>query len=72
MIELMRRYGVTRGFFGGSRPWMVVGGVAYALKAVKWARKRDVEVVFSEELRPGDRLVIAPIAPPAKRRRRRR
>jgi hypothetical protein len=72
MIEFLRRYGVSRGFLGGSRPWMVIGGVAYALRAVKWARKRDVEVLFSEEIKPGERLVISPIAPPQKRRRRRR
>jgi hypothetical protein len=72
MLEFLRRYGVTRGFLGGSRPWMVVGGAAYALKAVKWALQRDVEVVFSEEIRPGDRLVITPIAAEVARQASRR
>lgn len=71
MFEMLRRYGVTRGFLGGSRAWMVVGGIAYAIKAVRWTFKRDVEVVAVGELKPGQRLLITTIPPPAKRRRRR-
>jgi hypothetical protein len=72
MLELLRRNGLRRGLVGGSRSWMVAGGLAYALRALRWVVRRDTEVVFSEELRPGESLIITPIDPPDRSGRRRR
>jgi hypothetical protein len=72
MLEFLRRNGLRRGLVGGSRSWMVAGGLAYALRALRWVVRRDTEVVFSEELRPGESLVITPIEPPNGSRSRKR
>jgi hypothetical protein len=72
MFELLRRNGLNRGFLGGSRPWMVIGGIAYGARMVRWLARRRQEVVFSQEIRPGERLLVTPIAASEKRGRRRR
>jgi hypothetical protein len=38
----------------GNRLWLVVGGIALLARLGRRAMHREAEVVFSEELRPGD------------------
>lgn len=53
------RQGFRRGVLQGSRPWLVVGGVALGMKVLRKLSGSEPEVVYSEKLAPGESLVIA-------------
>ena len=85
LFATLERLGINRGIFGGSRGWFYVGTGLWTLRTVRRKAQRNVEIVLSEELQPGQRVVIAngratldPAAGPAtgpasgSRRRRRR
>ena len=57
MLKTLRRIGFARGI-GGSRAWLAVGVTAGALQMMRKAIKREPEVVYCEELHPGQSLVI--------------
>ncbi len=57
MLKFLRRIGLARGI-GGSRGWLAVGVTAGALQLVRRAVKREPEVVYCEELHPGQSMVI--------------
>ena len=59
MLKLLLRQGFRRGVLGGSRPWMVVGGVALAVRVLRKVSGGEPEVAYCEELGPGETLVIA-------------
>lgn len=70
---MARRRAITDGVFGGSRKWLVLGGLAWALRAYQWATTREPEVVYRAELAPGETLILARQEPrPSRRQRRRR
>ena len=47
-----------KGVRGGSRAWLIVGGIALLARAASWGWTRKEDVVFSEELAPGESLRI--------------
>lgn len=57
------------GVLGGQRRWLVVG---LAVMAVRRAKGRREDVVYSEPLAPGHYLVVTHEPPRASRRARRR
>jgi len=57
MLRSLIRIGFARGL-GGSRGWLALGFTACGLHLLKRAIKREQEVVYLEELRPGQSLVI--------------
>lgn len=57
MLKSLVRIGLARGI-GGSRAWLGVGLAAGGLRLLRRAIKREPEVVYREELRPGQSLVI--------------
>ncbi len=57
MLRSLIRIGFTRGL-GGSRGWLALSFTAGGLHLLKRAVKREPEVVYLEELRPGQSLVI--------------
>ena len=59
MLRLLSRLGVARGFLGGSRFWTAVASVTLGLQLLKKLGGKGEETAFSEELKPGDCLVIA-------------
>lgn len=70
-IRLIKRKGVTAGLFGGDRKWLMLGGIVFIggkLKALLGFG--DPEPVYIEDLKPGERLVVA--HPESTRRRKRR
>ena len=73
LLTYLRKNALHRGLFGGSRPWMVVGGAAWAIQFAKKAMAKVPETVYEAELEPGQTLVIThePTPPPRRRRRRR-
>jgi hypothetical protein len=57
-FDTARRNGIAEGVLGGNRRWLVLGGIAWGLRAVGWATKREQRVLFRDQLRPGEQLVI--------------
>jgi hypothetical protein len=57
MLKSLIRIGFARGI-GGSRGWLALGMTAGGLHMLRKAVKREPEVVYLEELRPGQSLVI--------------
>ncbi|MCU0310417.1 MAG: hypothetical protein MUE36_05700 [Acidimicrobiales bacterium] len=58
VLDSARRIGLSRGVFGDSRPWLVIGGIAWGIRAVQWALKPPPQVVVREVLEPGQTIVI--------------
>lgn len=59
MLNRLIRNGLKQGLLGGSRPWLVVGGAALALRVLRKLAGNEEEVVYREELRPGEAVVVA-------------
>jgi hypothetical protein len=57
MLKNLVRIGFARGI-GGSRAWLTVGVVAGGLRLLRKMAKREADVVYCEELRPGQSMVI--------------
>jgi hypothetical protein len=57
MLKSLVRLGFARGI-GGSRAWLAIGFTAGGLQLLKRAVKREPDVVYVEELHPGQSLVI--------------
>lgn len=50
---------LRRGFLGGSRFWTVLGTIGLAMRVLRRITRDEPEVAFSEELRPGQTLLIS-------------
>ncbi|HYF45258.1 MAG TPA: hypothetical protein VD926_03545 [Acidimicrobiales bacterium] len=70
LIPTARRRAITDGLFGGDRKWLLLGGMAWALRAYQYATTKDEKVVYSTTLQPGETLVLARQAPKNKGRKR--
>ena len=57
MLKNLVRIGFARGI-GGSRAWLALGITAGGLRMVRRALKREPDVVYCEELHPGQSLVV--------------
>ncbi len=58
MPRRVTRMGAVRGLLGGSRAWLAVWAVAAGYRLVAKVVRKEAEVVYSEELEPGESLVI--------------
>jgi hypothetical protein len=59
IVQLLRRNGVQKGIFGGSRGWAAVAVGTWGYTTLKKMARRESELVLREELKPGDRLIIS-------------
>ncbi len=59
MVKFLMRTGMRKGVMGGSRVWLVLGGVGLAMRVLKKLSGSEPEVVYSEELPVGTAVVIA-------------
>lgn len=59
MLAFLLRRGFRLGVLGGSRRWLVIGGVALGVRVLRKLSGQEPEVVYSEKLGPGESLVIA-------------
>lgn len=70
-IRFLRRRAIYSGVFGGSRGWMAIGGIIWAGRQIRSLfGGGDPSTVYLEELKPGERLVIA--HPESGRKKRRK
>jgi hypothetical protein len=58
MLRSLTRLGIYRGLLGGNRGWMALGAVATGLRMFGRLAAKEPKVVFSEQLEPGQTLVI--------------
>ncbi len=58
LLGYLVRNGLRRGLLGGERLWLVLGGLALAARFALKVVRREPETVFSEKLRPGERLIV--------------
>jgi hypothetical protein len=58
MLRSLTRLGVYRGLLGGNRGWMAIGAVALGLRGLGRLAAKEPKIVFSEQLDPGQTLVI--------------
>ena len=66
----LRRQGFYKGWLGGSRFWMVVGGAAWAGRSFRRTFGRNEEIAAIEYLKPGQFVKISAIRPPTRRERK--
>lgn len=59
MVSFFLRRGLRRGLMDGSRPWLVLGGVAVGIRLLQKLSGSGPKVVLSERLHPGQTMVIA-------------
>ena len=64
-VRYAMRQGWSRGVLDGQRGWIVVGGVALVSHLAGRALGREVDVVFSEPIAPGESFVVTHLLPPA-------
>lgn len=57
MLKTLVRVGFARGI-GGSRGWLTLGVAAGGLQLLRRVAKREADVVYLEELHPGQSVVI--------------
>jgi hypothetical protein len=63
MVKWLFRQGLRRGIAGGNRTWMYVAVGAGLLRLFTKLAGTDEKVVLSEELKPGQALIISSPAP---------
>lgn len=59
LVSLAMRTGVNRGVFGGSKGWLYVATGLWTLRTVRKLAAGKPETLISEEIKPGERLIIA-------------
>ncbi len=64
LLDPVRSLGLSRGVFGNSRFWLVLGGLAWGVRAVNWVRRPNARTVFRQAIEPGQTLVISAHGPP--------
>lgn len=69
-LAIVRRNAIHKGLFGGSRGWMIVGGVLWSGRFVRRTLGRHEEVVALEVLKPGQFVRLEAISPLTRRQRR--
>jgi hypothetical protein len=69
-IARVRYNAFHKGLIGGSRGWMMAGGVVVAGRFVRRALGRNEEIVAIEVLKPGQAVRLEAISPLTRRARR--
>lgn len=67
---LVRRNAIYKGVLGGSRPWMVLGGIFWFATFLRRSLGKNPVLVATEVLRPGEFVTIRTISPPTRAQRK--
>ena len=68
LLDPVRGNAISRGVLGNSRFWLVVGGLAWGIRAISWARRPQEKTIFREAILPGQTLLIRSSGPAPSRR----
>lgn len=63
-LRLRARSRMWRGALAGERVWVAIAAVSLARRLMKKLNSPQSQIVYSEELLPGQSLVISNAAPP--------
>jgi hypothetical protein len=66
----LRRRALVKGFLGGNKTWMAVGALVWTPVLMRKVFGRNVEILSTEILEPGQAVRIEAIRPPTKGERR--
>lgn len=58
MLRLLYRRSQLKGLLGGSSGWTALWAVIFTARMAKKAATREEKVVYTEELQPGETIVI--------------
>jgi len=72
LLSDVRRRALTKGLFGGSRPWLILGIAAWTVRGLQWALRPEPKVVYRRKLEVGETILLSNEAPPPTRRQRRK
>jgi hypothetical protein len=71
LLSDLRRNALTKGLFGGSRPWLLLGIAAWTVRGLQWALRPEPKVVYRSRIDVGETVVLRnEPAPPTRRQRR--
>lgn len=59
LVRMVKWAGIDRRVFGSSRGWFYIGTGLWTLRTIRRLAARKPEILLSEVLRPGERLMIA-------------
>lgn len=59
VLPRLQRTGLRRGISQGNSTWLAVGIGAWGLRKLHTMSQRQTEILISEELKPGERIIIA-------------
>jgi hypothetical protein len=59
LLPKLQSVGIRRGLLGGSRAWTVVAIATLGLRLLRRIAGEDREVVYCEELAPGESILIS-------------
>jgi hypothetical protein len=57
-MTAIRSNALSRGVFGGSKPWLAVAGVVYGSKALRRALGRQTGVIWSGRVEEGESILV--------------
>lgn len=63
LIAVALSKGWREGILKGSRPWMIIGGAALAIRLLQRLADRERVIVHTEELSVGETMTIAHESP---------
>ena len=67
---IIRRHFISKGLLGGNRRWLIIGGTFVGLQMLRrHLSTTEVVPVYTDELLPGEKLIITHSPRPEKRRR---
>lgn len=69
-VALVRRNGLYKGGFGGSKGWLAAGGAVWVAGYVRRSLGKNEEVAAIEKLKPGEFVTIRTITPPTRSQRK--
>lgn len=58
-ITNLSRRGWEQGVIAGDRRWLAVGIVAWTLWVLRWAWRKEPEVVYRTRLQPGESVLVS-------------
>ena len=57
-MTTIRSNALSRGVFGGSKPWLAVAGVVWGSKALRRALGRQTGVIWSGRIEEGESVLV--------------
>ena len=70
MLGYLRARAFSSGFLGGSRLWIVIGAVVWTIRFFQWLVRPETEVIYRDQLGPGQSVTIRHGDPVPGRRQR--